>query len=75
MTNQDDNPPARPGAGAHSPQRPRGQPRRPRLDPSAQTQLGRSLRLYYASLTAQPLPARFTRLVEQLSDTSTRRGA
>lgn len=77
MSNQDDDPPARPAAEATSPPppRPRGRPVRPRLDRAAQARLGQSLRHYYASLTEQPLPERFTQLLEELSDTSTRRGA
>lgn len=78
MSNHDDDPPARPAAETRppSPPRPRGRTARPRLDRAAQARLGQSLRLYYASLTEQPVPERFTRLLEEMSDTSaTRRGA
>lgn len=44
--------------------------KRGRIDALARQRLGLSLRLYYADIRDQPLPERFTQLLEKLSHPS-----
>ncbi len=55
------------GRDRGSDREPAALPKRGRIDARARYRLGLSLRLYYADLLEQPLPERFTQLLDKLT--------
>ena len=49
-------------------------PAQGRIEEAARRRLGHNLRLLYASVLAQPLPERFTRLLDELAAQNTTTG-